>query len=96
MQTTHRKNLESNKQTKAKLPILTFESGPKKKLGKRDAKNTAKNQGQTGEGVVETLIKAKSRSNSRSSQTKAKAGSKYDLNLSRTFSAISEASIESN
>jgi len=31
MQSTHRKNLESKKKSKTKLPILTFESGPKKR-----------------------------------------------------------------
>jgi hypothetical protein len=43
MQTTHRKNLESKKQAKAKLPILTFESGPKRKPGNRKTKNADKN-----------------------------------------------------
>ena len=31
MKTTHRKNLEATKKQKNKLPILTFESGPKLK-----------------------------------------------------------------
>ena len=40
MKSTHRKNLEANKQKakKNKLPILTFDSGPKENVVKKDGK----------------------------------------------------------